>query len=417
MNAFWAVFRLELLALVRSKSLVLLVGALLAYVAAIPLVVTGDGTAEGMREVVLRYSLGGAFAILLIALLAASTGSFARERAARRLALTLVRPVRPVALFFAKGLALLVVGAIALALAASCVPFTASIALSRPAHHVLTPILPSVQEEAREAYRAYLADPNTPEAVRRAKKEVVLRLLEQAAVDRYESVKTNAMWRFDLPHDVENPLVVRLRFAGALDLRQDLVGVFRLGAREGIVSNMTQSVIDVPLHMTNGAAGETGVLSFENRSPKAVMLRPRRDLAILVPAAPFAVNLERAYLELVALLSLMIAFGLFLSATLSRPVALFVAMAFLALGEISPSVVETCREDLDAPLSDRVALTLTRLSSNLTRPLSSVHPIESLASDTYVETDEIVRVLAFDFVLVPLLLSLLAAFALSRSRC
>ncbi len=417
MNAFWAVFRLELLALIRSKSLILLVGALLAYVAVIPLVVTGDGTAEGFREVVLRYSLGGAFAILLVSLLAASTGSFARERAARRLALTLVRPVRSVALFFAKELALLVVGALALALAAACVPFTSSVALSRPAHHVLSPVLPSVKEEARQAYRAYLADPHTPDAVRHAKKDVVLRLLEQAAVDRYESVRTNATWRFNVPHDVAKPLVVRLRFAGALDLRQDLVGVFRLGARTGVVSNVTQSVIDVPLHVTNGAAGEAGILSFENRSPKAVMLRPRRDLAILIPAAPFVVNLARAYLELVALLALMISFGLFLSATLSRPVALFVAIVILVLGEMSPSVVETCREDLDAPLSDRVALALTRFSSNLTRPLSSVHPIESLASDTYVETDEIVRVLALDFVLVPLLLSLFSACALGRSRC
>ena len=94
MRAFFDIFQLELRALSRSWSLAMLSAASAAWMLAVPRLVVGDGTAEGMREVCLRYGLGGVMALVTVSMLAAATGSLARERAAKRLQLTMVRPVR-----------------------------------------------------------------------------------------------------------------------------------------------------------------------------------------------------------------------------------------------------------------------------------------------------------------------------------
>ena len=82
MISFWRIFSLELTALSRSRTLWLLLAASVGYVLLLPHVITGDGTAEGMRELVIRYGLGGVFALLAVALLSAATGAIASERAA-----------------------------------------------------------------------------------------------------------------------------------------------------------------------------------------------------------------------------------------------------------------------------------------------------------------------------------------------
>ena len=62
MRAFLSIFRLELLALARSRSLLLLALAALGWMFAFPHLVTSDGTVEGARELYVHYALGGAFA-------------------------------------------------------------------------------------------------------------------------------------------------------------------------------------------------------------------------------------------------------------------------------------------------------------------------------------------------------------------
>ena len=99
--------------------------ASVAWMFVLPKIATGDGTAEGARELWISYSLGGGFALLVIALLASATGAIARERESRRLALTTVRPVRYVVIVLAKASAVTVAGAVVLAAACAALPFSA----------------------------------------------------------------------------------------------------------------------------------------------------------------------------------------------------------------------------------------------------------------------------------------------------
>lgn len=405
MRAFLAVVVLELRALVRSRAVLFLLLAAVAWMAAFPSLVTGDGTAEGARELDIHFSLGGVFALLVVALLASATGTLARERAAKRLQLTLARPVGRASLILGKITAHVVVGAGVLAVA--CGVLAARADLATPCRHVLSPILPSVQEEAKQMYAACMADTNTPAAVRHAPKSTILRILANRAVDRYETVATNAVahWRFAAPGDA-----VRLRFTNPFEMRQNVCGVLRSGAAERAVSNITQTVVVFPFK------GETADLYFENRGMGTLMFRPRRDVNVLRTADAFAWNLLRAYVALVSVLALVVAFGTLLGACLSRPVALFVAFVTLTVGEMGPSVIEQYPEDLATTFTDRIGLVISRFAASVTRPISADSPLEALAKDECVEPSRVAGLALANLVVVPLAFSLLGAFLLPRKQ-
>lgn len=417
MTSFWRIFSLEFTAFVRSKALALLLAASLVWMFAAPHLFSGDGTAAGARELSLYYSLGGVAALLSVTLLAAATGAFARERAAKRLQLTLVRPVRIFTLALAKMAALTAAGALVLGAAAAVEALRRDCA--RPCRHVLRPVLPSPREEAVEMYAAYMSDPQTPAPVRRARKAVVLRLLEQRALDRYESVATNASarWRFRLTaaEAARAGLAAQLRFTNMYEMRDDVSGRLVFGQAAGAVSNVTKAVVETPLVTPDGQA-PTGActLVFHNDGTSSVMLRPRRDVHLLVPADGFGWNLLRAYLQLVALLSLLVAAGVFLGAGLGRPVALFTAIVLLALSEMSPSVLQQYPDELEKDPIDAVGLFLTRAVAGVTRPVSSLQPLAALSQDACVEPREVARALAANLVLFPLLLAALSALVVPR---
>ena len=418
MRKFFEVARLELVALVRTRTVAMLAVASLAWMAAFPHFVRGDGTPEGARELTIHFSLGGVFALLVVALLASATASIAKERAERRLQLTMVRPVRYFAIVLGKIAAHVAAGAFVLALACAALAFRVN--LSTPCSHVLKPVMPTPQEEAKVMYAAYMADTNTPVAVRRAKKSVVLRMLANRAVDRYDTIPTNTVsrWRFR-GVDGSDGLAVRMRFTNQLEMRQDVRGEFRLGSLGAVVSNITQAVLTVPLAgraIGDVAAGGDAELSFSNRGKTALMLRPRRDVELLTPADAFWCNLLRAYVEMIAILSIVIAFGVALSSGLGRPVALFVAFVALVVGEMSPSVIEQYPDELETNAIDRVGLVITRFAAEVTRPISSLSPLEKLAKDECVEPRETMRLAVSNLLLLPVILSLVAAFAMPRKQ-
>lgn len=420
MNSFWRIFSLEHLAFVRSKTLAMLVGASAAWMFALPMFLKGDGTLEGVRELYIRYSLGGVFALLLIALLSSATGSLARERAAKRLQLTLVRPVHYFAIVLAKALAHLAIGAEVLLVAFVILACRGDLGLE--CSHVLKPILPSPKEEAKAMYETFMADPDTPIEVKRAKKDIVLRLLENKARDHYQTLPTNEVitWRFPISTSTSLPNLysVRLRFTNQFDSRDDVRGVFTLGEAQGVVSNITQAVIKIPLLGAAKPSGEDGFssLSFRNEGKNALMLRPRRDLDLLIPADSFAVNLIRAYLMMLSILAMAIAFGLLLSAALGRPVALFVAIVTLLLSEMSPSVIEQYPDELETKRIDRIGLVFTRLAAEVTRPVATLNPLEKLSLDECVEWKDVSRAISVNIVACPFIFALLAGFLLPRKE-
>lgn len=405
MTSFWRIFSLEWKALRRSKTTAMLTVASVVWMFAFPHLVRGDGTEAGARELYLHFSLGGVFALLVVALLATAAGSLAKERAEKRLQLALTRPASRFALAFGRIVAQVAVGALVL--------FLASVVLlvktdpSVRCNHVLSPVLPTPQEEALTMYDAFMKDPETPPSVKKAKKSAVLRLLAQRAIDHYQTVPTNETVRWTFPAAGD---AIRLRFTNPMEMRQSVQGVFSSGAASLAVSNITQAVVTYPFR------GETGELAFANQGTSALMLRPRRDINLLAAGDAFRMNLLRTYLALVSVLSLLIATGTLLSAGLGRPVALFVAFVALLVGEMSPSVIEQYPDELDANFVDRMGLAITRVAAEVTRPVSALSPLEPFAKDECVEWNDVLKLALVDLAALPVALALLAAFVMPRKQ-
>ena len=419
MISLWRIFWLEVVSLVRSWTALMLLAASLGWMFAANFVLVTDATDAGKREMLVLYGLGGVFTLLVVAVLAAATGAIATERESKRLQLTQVRPVSPFAIAWGKFLALAAVAAAILAF--PCVPLLVSAEfLERRCSHVYRPLLESPKEEALKMYDVYMADPETPPMVKKAKKPVVLRILEQRAKDHYQTVQTNetASWTFPGLYDWSNgnPFVepaARLRLSNTYSMRDDVYGTILANGFFGIVSNITQTAVTVPLRLCR-LEWNHDVLSFRNMGDKPVMLRPRQDVELLVPADSFAWNLLRSYVVMVSILALVAAFGVFLGAGLSRPVALFVAFVMLIVVEMGPSVIEQYPDSLETNAVDRFGLSIVRAVGTCAKPPSALSPLSKLAADDCVEPKDALGTFAADFVLAPLVLSLLAAFVMRR---
>jgi hypothetical protein len=156
------------------------------------------------------------------------------------------------------------------------------------------------------------------------------------------------------------------------------------------------------------------MLSFTNTGRNDVMLRPRRDVELLVPGDSFMANSIRASLEVLALSGLLAAFGLFLSAALSRPVALFTAAVLLAATMMAPDAVSQFPDEFNATVGEKVGLAISRAVMTFTSAISDVTPVSDLASSKAIDVAGLSTAMAFDLVLIPSLLLALAAFLLRR---
>ena len=412
MISFWRIFWLEFTSLVRSRALAILTAASVGWTFVMPYIIRSDGTVEGARELYVRYALGGVLLLLVVALVSSATASIARERAEKRLQLTLVRPVSGFTVALGKISALTAAGGAVLAL--SMLILGIKIDASGRCFHVLSPILDSPKAEAEAEYRRFMEDPETPDALRKAKKSAVMQILEQRAIDRYESVPTNAVasWRFPVEAGTFPEIAVRLRFTAAYDSRRDVSGELRLGERTATVSDITRSVAVVPL--TGGAVSD--VLEFRNDGTASLLLRPRQDVKLLLAADATWWNLLRAWLVAVSALALIVSAGVLLGSALGRPVALFVAVVALIVGEMSPAVVERYPDPLGAGGFDRIGLVIAELVSEAVRPVSSMMPTEALVHAECIEWRDVARSVLMNLAVVPLASALIALFVLSRKK-
>lgn len=417
MTSFWQIFSLEFKGLWRTKTLAILLIAALVWMLTADKVVSGDGTIEGAKEMYLKFSLGGVFAITLIASVFAATASIAKERAEKRLQLTMVRPVRYSIIAIAKTAAITFAGFMVLAFATAIAVLRVD--TSDICYHVVSPILESPRAEAERMYRSYMEDPNTPEYIKRAKKSLVVRILTQRALDHFETIDSGetGKWKFSIPSSYgAKDIAAQIRFTNLYDMRSSVFGVFTLGDRSGSVSNITQSILSVKLSGSDEPFSGEHELKFENRGSAAVMLRNRKDVHLLIPADARFYNLIRSLIQLTSILSFVVALSMFLGASLSRPVATFVAILMLLITEMSPSVIEQYPDELETKLVDRVGLYMTRLAEKVTRPLSSLNPLEALSRGECVEFSDTLEASAVNFILVPSIFALLSALALAAKK-
>ena len=414
MKAFREIFRLEWRALVRSRAFALMLVASVAWMFAVPHLVKDDGTAAGAFELNVRYSIGVVFALVLVSLASSAAGSLSKEREARRLQLTLVRPVRHFVVALARMFALVSAGAVILGVSSAVL--VAQVGGGRACNHVLAPVMESPKAEADRLFDEYMEKyPDFREKVESQGEREVKLYLVQYVKDQLQTVATNATasWRFDLksvPQDAE--MAVRVRVTDLFGRLRHVGGEFSLGGRKGALSHINKTIVRVPLEGESNSDGEE--LVFRNGGEASVTINPRKDLNLLVRADNFAWNAFRAWLELTSVLSLIVAVAVFLGAALGRSVAVFSVVAMLVVMVVSPSVLEDYPDPTTMNRVDRMSLALTEAAARVTAPFSVYSPVSALESDSCVERAEALEAVGVNVVLLPLVFALLSGLVMSR---
>lgn len=404
--------------------------AILALTAAahflLPGLVRSDGTIAGMLEMHVRLVCGAIAAIVYVSALAIACGSFSKDREDDLLPLLLVRPASAFSVALGRWLAIMGVLAAVLALNAVLLNATLSRSAYAPGdcwvHY--SPALPPANVTAAKMMDGFLKSDKTPEAVKKAPRAALLSLLTSKENERYEVVRPGKS--ISLPFNVpgHDAITARVRFSTLYNIKEALCGHFAYRASSGAVSNSTQSVLNVPLkpdlpptltlaEPTLGRLDGLG-LSFRNEGASDVMFRPRRDIVLMVRGDSFLMNSVRASVEVLSLAGLLTAFGLFLSAALSRPVAIFTAAVLLAAALMAPDAVSQFPDEFNATLGERLGLAISRMVSNFTSALSEVSPVSDLASGKAIAIGELVRSAVRNLIVWPALFFALSAFVLRR---
>ncbi|MGI6496865.1 MAG: hypothetical protein ACOX5G_12445 [Kiritimatiellia bacterium] len=429
-----AIARLTLQAAFRSRLVTALAVLLAAATFGLPLLVGGDGTPEGDLRVAVRYAFGTGMGLLVLATLWASCGAVSLETSSKRLALTCVKPVRSLELWFGKWLGILALDLLLLAGAgiatrAAIAWKIASHPADAPAPRLITrarhaPLLPSLRDEAGQLLAEHPPPPDIDPATAL---EVVMAQLPE----RYQAIpaRETVRWSFalDRPLPENETLWLRMQFATDSLSRQEVSAACRLLGDNGgeslfRVDDFTSSDFTLPVDAAPLAGASAVVLEFtyapETPDAGALLIQPRRGLALLEPVGPFAPNLVRALLVEASILAALAALGVTFGMLFAFPVAAFCATGLLLSTLVSAYAMSEVIDPEEPPktamarLSQSTAVALT----SITEPLLAPSPIEHLAEGERVPAAEIGASIGWNLLAAPLVLAALGAALFSRKE-
>jgi hypothetical protein len=411
--------------------LMLLTGCVLG----LPRVLQGDGTPEGELSILLEITLSACFGVLALTTLWAGCAALSTERDSQLLDLTRVKPVRGAELWLGKWLGLLALNA--LLLTAVVVGVRAQIGLRHTSaggafaplltcRNVARPLLPAPETEAREALRLARSRGALPAGVSEPQ---FYREQLQAARSRYRVVNPGetALWQLSLPAPVRpgEPLTARFRFDVDWGARADVRGICRLRragasawAAQAAVTDFTLNTISLPLAGAELAGAGQLELAFEHTGgagSAALLINPRRNVALLSPGGSFAGNLARGAAIQFALLALLAALGLTLGCCFSFPVAAFNAAALLLLVLVSAALTGAAPDAEESGTARaRASRALVQAVGAVAQPLATLEPIAHLSAGERITWDGVGRAAGIAGLAGPALLAVAGALALRR---
>ena len=439
---------LALRASLRTKVVAALVALLAVCVLVVPAVVKGDGTPAGEQHILLSYTLGFAFGILCLATLWAACALFAAEIDSERLSLSAVKPVRAADFWVGKWLALLILNAALISAVYAGVYAQVTWRFYRHggaeqaewpvSRRVTRPELPTPREEARQVYAQMSEKKVLPEGL---SERAVLRTLEEKALEKHDVINPGEQvrWRFRLARPVREgePVTVQVKFDTEFSTRAQVKGICRLSCRErpektvevpldDFTQNAIEFVVDTRAFALEGREKEgsrrAGQASRANKDelrefeltfahtgdPKltsALLVRFRQDVSVLTPGGTFESNLAHAAVVQWSVLALLAAFGLTLSACFSLPVAAFVATVLLVLTMVGNSVVEVVSAEDEQAWQNRIGIWVSRGVHEASRHAMQAEPLTALTRGERIEGGVLGASLAWNVVLLPLLIA------------
>jgi hypothetical protein len=370
MKPLLAIAWLAIQSAVRHRVFVVLGAMCAAIVAGLPMVVKDDGTAAGLAQITLTYTLGSVTVLLGIATVWIAAASIAREASEAQLQLVDVKPIPRWQMWLGKWLGIVALNAALLLLSGLIIALTLEWRTRR-----LTPELQEAMRNEVLVARASVKEaPTDVDAVVRrfmesdeAKRQITdgarPEVLEENFRNEYLATQQVVQpdhlrrWVVDMsavPRANELPLRLKVRFEAAAMMENstqyDTFWEFgpldkprpRLVSPRFIAS--TYHEFDIPPGLLN-EKGEL-IVDCSNRSETTLFFDLNKGLEVMYREGGFLMNLARCLAVLLCWLALLAAIGLASGSGLSFPVASFTAFTVLIIGLSSSLVTEIVKEGI-----------------------------------------------------------------------
>lgn len=425
MQPIFAILRLTVQAAIRNRLVVILSLLLIAGVVALPIFIKHDGTARGLTQILLTYTLSMTTAILGFASMWLGCGTLAREIEESQMQMVVVKPIARWKIWVGKFLGIMTLNAFLLVLAGTAVFF-----LLQWKARSLSPKEIEVLRNEVMVSRASAAEP-VPDYQSEANKIIRERLKGEVPPDiNVDELRTyiteqvraslevvppgrGRQWTIDLgpPSRVKDlPLFVRAKFNAAKAPESGSFETFwELGIAESarlyrtniLMAPDATTEFQVPANLFD----ENGVLSIRiyNYGDTPLIFPLGDGMEVLFREGGFALNYYRGLGVVLCWLAVLSAMGLAASSLLSFPVATFCTLGLLIVGMSTGTLKQVIEEGgimgvnhetglVDTPtFLDSFAVAASKGTLKLLNLARGFSPIDNLSTGRSVGWLELVR--------------------------
>ncbi|MBK9139472.1 MAG: hypothetical protein IPM17_12045 [Verrucomicrobia bacterium] len=352
MQSLLAIARLTFKAAFRFRLVPLLGLFLIGGVAVLPAVIIHDGSARGLTQIVLTYTLGLITAVLGLATLWLACGTLARDIEECQIQMVAVKPVPRWKIWAGKWLGIMFVNLLLLGLSTAIVygqllwrakslSENQRIILQNEvfiARGSLRPPVPDYESEVQRRAQERLKN----ERVAAMDRAEVVRIIRDQVRAELSAVPPGWMrrWDIDMSHLKEQVrdqfMFLRIKFLTPIpEDTKTYIGLWRIGpagSPRQMVQELSQAANtfhEIPLNPN--LLDEQGKLTIEyaNGSDSVLYFPLEEGIEVLYREGGFALNYVRGVTIIFCWLALLAAVGLFAASFLAFPVAAFFSLALL----------------------------------------------------------------------------------------
>jgi hypothetical protein len=419
MQRLFAIVWLTWKAAFRFRLFLVIAVLLLACVIGLPLLIVDDGTARGLTQIVITYTLGAITGLLGLSTLWLACGTLARDIEECQMQMVAVKPIARWQIWLGKWLGIMSLNASLLALSGACVYglllYRAARLPADQARILRNEVLVArgsakprkVDHEIEEQVEARLAEKLRTTRVDRADMAEVRKQIRELVKAEYQLVPPGygRSWTIDLGlarHKLrDQPMVLRVKFNSAdRSASGTFDGLWWAGVprktslwRSDVLSLAPDTFHEIQLDPN--LFDDDGVLTLFFSNPdynRTALLFPLEDgIEILYPESGFGLNFVRGLGIIFCWMALLGTIGLAGASFLSFPVAAFCSLAMLtvvfAQGTMASAVEEGTIANYNAEkgtkgytVADEVVIPMFKVTLRLISLARDFSPIDSLST-------------------------------------
>jgi len=434
---------------IRSKVVLCLLALLLIVIILLPLTIKSDGTAAGLIQILISYTLGIAGFILAMTTLWAGSAAVSVEINNKTIQMSASKPVTKMQLWAGKWIGLNIMNTVLLIICGLSTfgvlkwhlhpdrldnpEMVAEAGQILSARESRLPIIPDFELIARSKLRALVEIKPLPEGI--TEQDALQQLIQEEKINFQTANSTQQKrWEFKpiVSHSETKTISINYRFSSSR-IDQDSVKCHWLVGTPDQPNLFELKKTSVPRTQNNFNvtldsrwSNEPLIVTFINESEaeSSLLFDPDEGMVVLIPRGGFVGNYVKAIAIIWGQLSFLTALGVTAGCLFSLPVATFFSLFFLLLIQMGSYIQTIANIDIIFPWQaspdhvmtwPAIALTLIfKVTSLFLSPLIQLNVLGSLSTGRLIDFKWIFNGFFLQGIAYSLLLGWIAAFVLNR---